>query len=62
MPWSHTSLIIYHNTFAKNLKAVHPKSFREEEQKVGDICMMNILSNVSSLPSLLAIDFMKMDI
>ena len=62
MPWSHASLIIYHNTFAKKLKTVHPKSCREGEQEVGDICVMNILSNVSRLLSLLAIEFMKMEI
>ena len=31
--WSHASLIIYHKTFAKKLKAVRPKSCREREKE-----------------------------
>ena len=31
--WSHASLIIYHKTFAKKLKAVRPKSCREGEEE-----------------------------
>ena len=31
--WSHASLIIYHRTFAKKLKAVRPKSCPEREKE-----------------------------
>ena len=31
--WSHASLIIYHKTFAKKLKAVRTKSCREREKE-----------------------------
>ena len=49
----------------KQILSVRPNSCREGEQELGDdlsVCAMNILPKVSSLPSLLAINLMKMEI
>ena len=32
--WSRTFLIIYHETFAEKLKAIHPKSCQEGEKEI----------------------------
>ena len=51
-------------TFASWSKSTDEKE-KEEKQEVGDnlsVCVMNILPKVSSLPNLLAINLMKMEI
>ena len=46
-------------------KKIEKEKEKKQEEEAGDdlsVCVMNILLKVSSLPSLLAIDLMKMEI
>ena len=65
--WSHVPLIAVRETYLKNICQPAQKNWREgeEEQKVGnylEICVLNLLPEVTVVPSLVATSLVKVEI